>query len=146
MPPAARNPQWYERDGLQFECTRCGRCCKRPGFVLVTNDEAERIAERIFGTDAATVAAQQGLWRRLISEEGWTVDVAPGTPCPLLGADDRCSVHDIKPSQCAQYPFWYEVIEARVTWALEGQECEGIGKGRKWSAEEIDSIMRGGST
>lgn len=37
---------WFE-DGLRFRCTRCGKCCAgpEPGFVWVTEDEVEMIAE-----------------------------------------------------------------------------------------------------
>ena len=32
----ADSPEWY-RDGLRFECTRCGACCTgAPGYVWVT--------------------------------------------------------------------------------------------------------------
>ncbi|HEV3166004.1 MAG TPA: YkgJ family cysteine cluster protein, partial [Isosphaeraceae bacterium] len=40
---SAESP-WY-RDGLQFECTRCGACCTgAPGFVWVDEAEIARLA------------------------------------------------------------------------------------------------------
>ena len=36
---------WY-RDGLAFECTRCGACCTgAPGYVWVSTDEIETLAQ-----------------------------------------------------------------------------------------------------
>ena len=39
------NSPWY-RDGLSFECTRCGACCTgAPGYVWVGDEEIRRLAE-----------------------------------------------------------------------------------------------------
>lgn len=36
---------WWERDGVRFECTACGRCCGgEPGSIWVTPAERARIA------------------------------------------------------------------------------------------------------
>ena len=38
-----RGDPWY-REGLRFECIRCGGCCTGfPGTVRVTNEEIEEI-------------------------------------------------------------------------------------------------------
>jgi len=31
--------------------------------------------------------------------------------CPLLGPDDLCTVDPVKPSQCATFPFWPELLD-----------------------------------
>lgn len=39
--------RWY-RDGLRFECTRCGNCCRgAPGFVRVGYDETQDLARHL---------------------------------------------------------------------------------------------------
>ncbi len=88
-------------------------------------EEGDRIAARIVG-DGATAAALLGeLW--VETPEGTLrIDVEDGDACPLLGDDERCSVHDIKPLQCASYPFWSEVVASRWTWRREAFACEGI--------------------
>ncbi|MHC4201823.1 MAG: YkgJ family cysteine cluster protein, partial [Planctomycetota bacterium] len=46
MPAEGKSP-WYA-SGLRFECTQCGGCCGGfPGFVWVSEDEADAIARHL---------------------------------------------------------------------------------------------------
>lgn len=38
----------------------------------------------------------------------------------------RCSVHEVKPTPCATYPFWNRALWSPVDWNAEGTRCEGI--------------------
>lgn len=137
-----RSP-WYARDGLRFRCTACGACCRRPGEVHLSVEEANRIAARILGDDASAASLLGELWVET-PEGGLRIDVDDGEACPLLGEDDRCSVHDIKPLQCATYPFWNEVVASRWTWRREAFACEGIrDDGDRYAASAVADLVAG---
>jgi len=124
----SKNEQaWYASKPLRFTCTRCGYCCRRPGEVLLGEAEAERIAERLCGPGHGPDALTDRLWRRAGSRT-WRIVVHEGQACPLLGPDG-CTVNDIKPIQCATYPFWSEIVATRWSWLSERRACEGIGHG-----------------
>jgi Fe-S-cluster containining protein len=82
----------------RIDCTRCANCCKTmpPGL----NDE-----------DIERIAAQQKMPRQEFIEA--YLQAAPenpgrllmtGIPCPFLGADDRCTIYDIRPESCRKFP------------------------------------------
>lgn len=115
---------WYAKSGLRFRCTRCGACCRRPGTVSLTAAEADRIAARIVGEGATASSLAGELWLENV-DGSWLIDVPDDAACPLLGPTG-CTVHDIKPMQCATYPFWPEIVKSRRTWREEAPWCEGI--------------------
>lgn len=140
---STRTRPWYvRRGGLKFRCTQCGLCCKQPGFVAVTREEAAKIAPRV--REGATVKSLEGvLWNWDDQQGAWMIDVPEGSACPLLG-EQGCTVHDIKPEQCATYPFWSENIASLIDWAEEGKRCEGIrDDGDLYTPELIDVILQG---
>src|SRR5699024_11592257 len=107
--------RWYEaQGGLRFRCTQCGKWCARPGYILVHPDESAALAARF--RDGAKPADLEGvLWTWDDACNGWLSEVEEGESCPFL-IDEQCSVHDVKPRQCATYPFWEEIIGNRLTW------------------------------
>jgi Fe-S-cluster containining protein len=91
-------------------CTRCANCCR--SLQPVFNDE-----------DIARIAK----YRAMTEEEflGAFLEEAeegPGyrtrtTPCPFLGPDNKCTVYDVRPKTCRQYPYTDEedfVLRAMV--------------------------------
>lgn len=130
---------WYP-EGLRFGCTACGECCRREGVVFVRRREARRIAEHLGGPMATPRDFVPLLWTPT-PDGGFQIDVPAGSACPLL-VDGRCSVHAIKPQQCATYPFWPEIVTSEGAWAAEATFCEGIGRGeRVYSVDEVWEIL-----
>lgn len=122
---------------LQFECTRCGACCRRPGVVYLGDGEAERLA--------GFLGMGEAEFRRRYVTVYVTGDEAIDVPddssgCPLLDGD-LCSVDPVKPGQCRSYPFWNELIYEEGAWEREKAACEGIGRGREWSREEALQML-----
>ncbi len=125
---------WYEeRGGLQFECTRCGHCCKRPGVVALNDDDLTRIATTLGLT-------QQELCDRLLRRRlgRWVLSVREGGACVFLG-ESGCMIHEDKPLQCRAYPFWPEVLESPQSWDAEATQCEGMGQGALHTPEQIEA-------
>jgi Fe-S-cluster containining protein len=44
----------------------------------------------------------------LLDEEGDYV--VKSSPCPFLGTDNRCSIYDERPSDCARFPYTDEDV------------------------------------
>ncbi len=132
--------RWYEaQGGLRFECTACGKCCRRPGIVVLTPDDILRISDHLDMTlhDFCT--------RFLTHDEEddlWYVHVKPGGGCVFL-KEERCSIHEVKPVQCKTYPFWPELLEEQAVWEDEGILCEGIGRGARHAPARIAAVERG---
>jgi hypothetical protein len=63
-----------------------------------------------------------------------------GKDCPFL-QDYRCAVYEARPWQCRTWPFWPENMNSAV-WEKEVSPwCPGAGKGRLYTAVEIDEIL-----
>jgi Fe-S-cluster containining protein len=61
--------------------------------------------------------------------------------CPFL-KDNQCEVYASRPWQCRTWPFWPENMNSDV-WEQEvAPSCPGIGRGRLFSAEEIEEILK----
>lgn len=130
-----RRQPWYEqRGGLRFECTACGKCCKRTGIVAFTEADIQRISAWM-GVEPEAFKAQY-----LSFDDGeWVVDVESHTkPCRFLDARDQCTIHEVKPEQCKTYPFWPELLEDAGAWYRERLDCEGIEQGPLIGMAEIE--------
>ncbi|QED26573.1 YkgJ family cysteine cluster protein [Microvenator marinus] len=121
---------------LRFECTGCGECCRKPGWVFFTEE------------DIATASAFLGISpeefeeRFLETSDGrYYVDVPEESACPFL-LDDACTIHSARPVQCRTYPFWPEIVKSPGGWVRERKECPGIDQGRRYSWEEVEAQLR----
>jgi Fe-S-cluster containining protein len=123
--------------GLRFECTVCGRCCTTHGeyaYVYVYDDEVLDLARFLEMTPRE--------FRRkytFVDEDGWRQLGFSGDRCVFLSESGQCGVYEARPVQCRTFPFWPEMI-LNGRWTPEAREmCEGLGKGRLWSPEEIEA-------
>ena len=132
-------PEWYA-EGLRFECQRCGRCCTgEPGYVWVTQAESKRMAE------FRGVSAEE-FGRKYLRKAGAhdSLIELPDGRC-IFYANKSCIVYPARPTQCRTFPFWVSVIVAPEAWTACGGKCPGIGKGRLYSHDEIEEILRSAS-
>lgn len=79
-----------------IDCTRCANCCRTisPRF---RKSDVRRIAEHLGmkPADFRTTYLQA-------DEEGALF--LKSTPCPFLGTDSRCTIYEVRPRDCAEYP------------------------------------------
>ncbi len=130
--PAKSHP-WYE-EGLCFQCTGCGDCCRGPGgYVWVTIEEAKSIAKAL-GMDFDAFAAN--LLRKTTT--GLALVDGPHGDCPLLGEDGRCRVYQARPVQCRTWPWWDENLGGSDAWEAAARRCPGINRGPVHSRLFID--------
>ena len=130
--------RWTE-DGLRFECTRCGACCRNHGeyaYVYLMPPEVRALADHL-GLDEATF-----LERWCERDEGWTVLRMDSPRCPFLSEAGTCTVYPARPMQCRTWPFWEENLRSAETWARAATICPGIGRGPRIEWEEAVEIAR----
>lgn len=102
------------RHVLAFRCTGCGNCC-RGTCVLVTDADVRRLARgtgraprhfvRFAGPDDVALPAHSGLWTNLGRRRGVMALRWNGRRCVFLGAGDRCTAYEHRPTACRQFPF-----------------------------------------
>ena len=130
----------FYKDGLRFECQGSGKCCTSHGefgFVYLTPSDRKRFA-KFFKIRTAEFTKKycdrtHGIWH--LKEN-------PKEPDCMFLEGKRCSVYEGRPSQCRTWPFWNDVMNAK-SWTKEvASFCPGVGKGKLWSAKEIDAILK----
>jgi Fe-S-cluster containining protein len=137
LEPTEPADPWY-RDGLAFECTRCGACCTgAPGYVWVSVSEIETLAR----FRDQTVEAFSSRFIRRVGNRFSLIE-RPGGDCIFWDRQLGCTVYDARPAQCRSWPFWPENLESPSQWAQVQQSCPGAGKGRIHSAQEILSALK----
>ena len=79
------------------DCTRCANCCKTMD-INFDDEDIERIAGHLNMPTAEFIEA----YLEVNDEDG--PYKARQKPCPFLGDDDRCTVYEVRPTVCREYP------------------------------------------
>ena len=128
---------FYE-DGLKFQCQGSGNCCTSHGefgFVFLTLEDRRRFAKHLNISTAAFTRQYCD-----IKDGVWHLKEDPKNPDCMFLKNKRCSTYEARPTQCRTWPFWPEVMNPK-SWKKEvASFCPGIGKGRLWTKEEIETI------
>ena len=80
----------------EMDCLQCANCCKTTSPIFRDKD-IERIAQHLGMRPAAFVEKYLHL-----DEDGDYVH--NGAPCPFLGYDNYCSIYEVRPKACREYP------------------------------------------
>jgi len=86
----------HEAEFERTDCLTCANCCKTTG-PLFTDKDVERIAKH-FKMKSQQFAAQ---YLRLDEDKDY---VLQSVPCAFLGADNYCSIYDVRPKACYEFP------------------------------------------
>jgi Fe-S-cluster containining protein len=130
---------WYS-DGIRFSCTGSGKCCTVHGdyaYVFMTRAEERRIAESLGLT--LRRFRRRHTYRPLGQERSLRF---PEGRCTFL-VDNQCSIYETRPRQCRTWPFWEENLDADVWNKDVAAFCPGVGRGRLYTAAEIESVALG---
>ena len=128
---------WY-RDGLQFECSRCGHCCTGPpGVVWTTPAEVVELAAAK-GLDVAAFSAR---YLREVEGRLALVERTNGD-CIFWDQAAGCTVYAARPEQCRTWPFWPKHLATPEAWERTQRFCPGARHGRVHSLVEIESLAR----
>jgi Fe-S-cluster containining protein len=130
------DPWW--RDGLRFECTRCGNCCGgASGTVRVSDAEIAALAGRV---GLGEPEFREAFTRRLRGGERSLRERRDGT-CVFYDRRRGCVVHPDRPLQCRTWPFWRAVVHSPERWAEEAEGCPGMGRGPLHDAASIGRAL-----
>lgn len=127
--------RWYE-EGLRFECQSCGNCCRNHGeysYVYLSARDVAAISEQL------SIPQEDLLHQYCEQEDGWIFLINSSDNCPFL-KKGGCKVYSVRPKQCATWPFWTENLRVQVWNGPVTKCCPGVGKGKLYSADEIDEI------
>lgn len=86
----------HEEEFSRTDCLQCANCCKTTG-PLFTDADIVRIAKSL------RLKPQQFIEQYLQVDEDNDY-VLELLPCPFLGADNFCTIYEIRPKACSEYP------------------------------------------
>ena len=138
----------YE-DGLGFDCTECGKCCKVSGDVWLAPEEVAGVAALLNVTakafreqhvravlspsDASDEDEElEGSWMCLKRKQH-------DGGCTFLKESGQCAIYEARPIQCETYPFWPSIVKSMETWEDEAVVPDNMplqSGERYWSADE----------
>ena len=139
MPPQSHDdwaPQRYFFDrGLHFECTRCGHCCTGdPGIVFVDPEELPALTAHLGMSANALIEQYLAPWR-----DGYTIRETEDGDCRFF--EEGCRIYSLRPAQCRTWPFWIQNLRSQERWSQVARSCPGIGRGRRYSRDEILTLV-----
>lgn len=124
-----------------FSCTACGKCCE--GWLPLSIDDALAHADRfpLFllwtplrpGGKSYDLSTKLGFTLKLKKRKQVAVRLSPvsyvptGMPCPALGSDGLCDVHEAKPLRCRAMPLsggHAEIDQTELLIPKPGWECD----------------------
>jgi len=131
------DPFW--KNGLQFGCTGCGKCCQNDGEVWLDIDEFVDLV------DFLKISAEETLEKYVDGvKSGWVKlknKVVVATPenidrCIFLDDDGKkCTVYSVRPVQCRTYPWWPRLMTNQAEWNSEAVVPDEE-PGKHWSADK----------
>jgi len=95
-------PQLHEEAVAKNNCLKCAACCKNYSPRFKTPD-VKRISKHLKMRESEFI----NTYLR-VDEDGDFV--VKSTPCPFLGADNFCSVYEVRPSDCSRFPYTDEDV------------------------------------
>jgi uncharacterized protein len=98
-------PQLHEEAFEKINCLDCAACCKNYSPRFKTPD-VKRISRHLGMKEGTFIETYLR-----VDEEGDFV--VRSTPCPFLGSDNYCSIYEVRPSDCARFPYTDEDVIIR---------------------------------
>ncbi len=95
-------PQLHEEAFEKINCLDCAACCKNHSPRFKTPD-IKRISKHLKMRESEFIDT----YLKLDDDGDY---VAKTTPCPFLGADNFCSIYEVRPSDCVRFPYTDEDV------------------------------------
>jgi Fe-S-cluster containining protein len=95
-------PGLHEEAFEKIDCLQCAACCKNYSPRFKTPD-VKRISKHFGMKESAFIDTYLK-----VDEDGDFVVKA--SPCPFLGTDNACSIYEVRPSDCARFPYTDEDV------------------------------------
>ena len=88
--------EMHEEEFKRTDCLTCANCCKTTG-PLFTNKDIERISKHFRQKPSQFIAN----YLRVDEDND---HVLQQVPCTFLGDDNYCSIYEVRPKACREYP------------------------------------------
>ncbi|MBT8243735.1 MAG: YkgJ family cysteine cluster protein [Winogradskyella sp.] len=88
--------EFHEEEFQRTDCLECANCCKTTG-PLFTDKDIVRIAKH-FKLKPHQFTEQ---FLKLDEENDYVLQLVP---CAFLGADNYCSIYEVRPKACREFP------------------------------------------
>ncbi len=88
-----------EKIEKDFSCRRCGECCRKPGFVYLSEREAEEAAAFL----DLEIREFMDRYCDLLDRRQIVLKKLPDEACIFLKGQE-CVIHPAKPGQCRDFP------------------------------------------
>jgi uncharacterized protein len=95
-------PKLHEEAFEKIDCLQCANCCKNYSPRFKTPD-IKRIAKHLKMKEGDLIETYL-----VLDDEGDYV--VKTKPCPFLGADNFCSIYEVRPSDCHRFPYTDEDV------------------------------------
>ncbi|HOZ85093.1 MAG TPA: YkgJ family cysteine cluster protein [Niabella sp.] len=95
-------PSLHEEAFEKIDCLTCANCCKNYSPRFKTPD-VKRISKHLGMKEGTFIET----FLR-VDEDGDFV--VKSSPCPFLSEDNTCQVYDVRPSDCARFPYTDEDV------------------------------------
>ncbi len=147
---------WY-KDGLRFQCQRCGNCCRgEPGYIWVSTEEIKSISLYV-GLQVKEFARK---YLKKVGQKFSLTEFSNGdcimykacserrsrSPERSEGESGKCQIYPARPRQCSTFPFWPRNLESYEAWTALKKFCKGIDRGPLYTHSEIQKISLGLAT
>ena len=107
----------------EFECLRCGACCRATGEVWLETGEPQTIADELGISEIEFIDHYTKLTH---DHRGLTLIERPDGACIFLMPDNTCRIHNAKPRQCRDYPSRWR--SRRLDSQCAGRRAQEAGK------------------
>jgi Fe-S-cluster containining protein len=98
-------PALHKQAFEKINCLDCAGCCKNYSPRFKTPD-IKRISKHLKLKESQFIET----YLRLDEEGDYVVKTAP---CPFLGAGNLCGIYEVRPSDCARFPYTDEDVLLR---------------------------------
>ncbi len=98
-----------QNSAKEFSCLQCGNCCRVGGYVYLTSEDIDNIAEHL-GMEIREFIAR---YTRLASGRNSLslTEKADGS-CVFLSPESKCGIEAEKPLQCRNFPLKWRFSDA----------------------------------
>lgn len=86
----------HEEEFERTDCLECANCCKTTG-PLFTDKDITRISKHFRMKEVAFIDE----FLRIDEDKDYVLQT---TPCHFLGADNYCSIYEVRPKACREFP------------------------------------------
>lgn len=95
-------PDLHQEAFSKIDCLQCAACCRNYSPRFKTPD-IKRISKHLKMKEGVFIET----YLRLDEEGDYVVK---STPCAFLGADNFCSIYEVRPSDCHRFPYTDEDV------------------------------------